>query len=265
MVIAVALAVAEAVHVAGRDDLRAGLRVGLVVGIALQIPCAALALRRSSTGVMVLLLCAVTAFVAALATGAVLAAVAAAAVLVLVSLSLRWFPTGGAMAELTRTDKIRRLAITLVRAGVHRRRRPGVASTREVDDNGDTVLDGRDPCEAILSGEDVDAPACDPSGEHPGRDRRAAVPPPDSEALQQVQVGIDLGSRFTGVLVVDGTEVPEEQLVRQAALNQVFFSPGEDQIVEEWAPGRNCVQAIVWPIAEGRAESRTVDWCFEVT
>ena len=93
MVIVAVLAVAEAVHVAGRDDLRAALRVGLVIGVAFQIPCAALALRRSSTAVMVLLLCAITAFVAAVANGAVLAAVGAVAVIVLVSLSLRWFPT----------------------------------------------------------------------------------------------------------------------------------------------------------------------------
>jgi hypothetical protein len=169
------------------------------------------------------------------------------------------------MAELTRTDKVRRLAITLVVlvciAGVGL----AIASTREVDDNGDPVLSGPDPCEAIVSGQDVDAPACDPNEDTLGEIVEQQFPTPDSEALQQVQVGIDLGNRFTGVLVVDGIEVPEEQLVRQAALNQVFFSPGEGQVVEEWEPGRNCVRAIVWPIIEGRDESRTVDWCFEVT
>ena len=92
-VLAVGLAVAEAVHVAGRDDLRPGLRGLLVAGIALQVPCAALVLRRSSTAAMVLLLCAVSAFVGAVAAGAVLAAGGAVALLVLLSVSLRWFPT----------------------------------------------------------------------------------------------------------------------------------------------------------------------------
>lgn len=89
----VALAAVETVQVAGRDDLRAPLRAVLVAGIALQVPCAALALRRSSAAVMVLLLCGVTALIASVAAGELLAALAAGAVLVLIGSSLRWFPT----------------------------------------------------------------------------------------------------------------------------------------------------------------------------
>ena len=47
MALLVALAVGEAVHVAGRDELKTALRVALVLGIALQLPCAVFALRRS--------------------------------------------------------------------------------------------------------------------------------------------------------------------------------------------------------------------------
>jgi hypothetical protein len=93
MLLVVGLAVAEAVHVAGRDDLRTPVRVMLVFGIGLQLPFAALALRRSSAAVMVLLLCAVTALGASIAGGHVVPAVAAFGVLVLVAVSLRWFPT----------------------------------------------------------------------------------------------------------------------------------------------------------------------------
>ena len=93
MVLVVALALAEAVHVAGRDDLRTPVRGMLVFGIGLQLPFAALALRRSSAAVRVLLLCAVTALGGSIAGGHVLPAVAAFGVLVLVALSLRWFPT----------------------------------------------------------------------------------------------------------------------------------------------------------------------------
>ena len=93
MALVVGLAVAEAVHVAGRDDLRTAVRVMLVVGISLQLPCAVFALRRSSAAVMVLLLCAVTALLASVAGGDVVPAVTALAVVVLVGVSLRWFPT----------------------------------------------------------------------------------------------------------------------------------------------------------------------------
>lgn len=93
MVLLVGLAVGEAVHVAGRDDLRTPVQVMLVFGIGLQLPFAVLALRRSSAAVMVLLLCAVTALGASLAGGDIVPAAVALAVLVLVAVSLRWYPT----------------------------------------------------------------------------------------------------------------------------------------------------------------------------
>jgi hypothetical protein len=89
----VALAVGEAAHVLTRDDLRVPLQVALVAVIAVQLLAGALALRRSSAAAMLLLLCGVTALVASLATGRVVGAVVAGVVLVLLALSLRWFPT----------------------------------------------------------------------------------------------------------------------------------------------------------------------------
>ena len=169
------------------------------------------------------------------------------------------------MGELTAADKRRRLLVALLVIACLGGIAVAINATREVDADGDVIAEGANPCEVLISGEDVDAPACDPSDDTLGEIVEQLFPPADSEALQQVQVGIDLGNRYTGVLVVDGVEVPPDQLVRQDALNQVFFSPGDGQVVEQWGPGRNCVRAIVWPIAEGRDESRTVDWCFEVT
>jgi hypothetical protein len=169
------------------------------------------------------------------------------------------------VVELTRRDKLRRLAIALFVVACIAGVGLAIGSTREIDAQGDPITESGDPCEVVLSGDEVDAPACNPNTEALGQIVEQLFPPADSEALQQVQVGIDLGNAFTGVLVVDGIEVPEEQLVRQEALNQVFFSPGDEQVIEQWEPGRNCVQAIVWPIVEGREESRTIDWCFEVT
>jgi len=167
---------------------------------------------------------------------------------------------------LTRRDKIRRFAIAVFVlvciAGIS----VAVASTRRFDRNGDPIEDRADPCAVEISGELTEAvPVCDPNAEQLDAIVERLYPARDSEALQQVQVGIDLTNAYTGVLVVNGTEVPESQLIRQDALNQVFFSPGDGLVAEEWAPGRNCVRAVVWPIAEGRAASRNVDWCFEVT
>lgn len=163
-------------------------------------------------------------------------------------------------------DKLRRVGIAVVVVACIVGLGIAIAGTREVDPSGEAVVEQGDPCEVLISGDEVDAPACDPNREETADIVEQVFPARDSEALQQVQVGIDLGNRYTGVLVVNGIEVPEEQLVRQEALNQVFFSPGEGQVIEAWTPGRNCVEAIVWPITEGRSASRPVpQWCFEVT
>ena len=93
MLLVVGLVATEVVHVAGRDELRPAVRGMLIFGIALQLPCVLFTLRRSSAAVMVLLLCAVTAFLASIAGGDVVPALGAVAVVVLVARSLRWFPT----------------------------------------------------------------------------------------------------------------------------------------------------------------------------
>ncbi len=92
------------------------------------------------------------------------------------------------------------------------------------------------------------------------------VPSEGSEVLRQAQVGIDLTSDFTGTLVVNGTEIPEDQLQRRPELNQIFFQPGEGQVIERLAPGRNCVQAVIWRLDRSRANARPpIEWCFQVT
>ncbi len=170
---------------------------------------------------------------------------------------------------LTRNDKIRRLAIALAVIGCLVALGFAVASTREVDAVGDPIPERGDPCDVEFSGDVDELPTCDPEITPIGEVVERLYPARDSEALQQVQVGVDLGPRYDGVLVVgpEQIEPPDDQLVRQPALNQVFFSPGEGRVVEEWAPGRNCVRAVVWPVVEGRGGdgTRNVDWCFEVT
>ncbi len=92
------------------------------------------------------------------------------------------------------------------------------------------------------------------------------VPSRDSEVLRQAQIGIDLTSDFTGTLVVNGVEIPEDQLQRRPELNQIFFQPGEGQAIERLVPGRNCVQAIVWRLDRSRANARPpIEWCFRAT
>jgi hypothetical protein len=172
--------------------------------------------------------------------------------------------------ELTRRDKLRRTAIAVFVVACVAGIAVAVASTREVDDRGEEVTDGPAPGEVTFSGDRGALGTLPPppdTGGDPGDELvEQLFPPADSEQLQHVQVGVDLGRRYTGVLVVNGIEVPESQLVRRPALNQVFFTPGEGLVLEQWQPGRNCVSAIIWPLTSSRSNrSRTVDWCFEVT
>lgn len=92
------------------------------------------------------------------------------------------------------------------------------------------------------------------------------VPAQGSQALRQTEVGIDLAPEWTAVLIVNGTEIPEDQLRRVDAQNQVFFTPGPGKEIEQLGAGAVAVVALVWrPVAgESRADADTVRWTFQV-
>jgi hypothetical protein len=92
------------------------------------------------------------------------------------------------------------------------------------------------------------------------------VPPQDSQILRQSEIGIDLAPEWTGVLQINGIEIPEDQLRRVEAQNQVFFTPGPDKEIEELAPGTVNVTALIWrPVAgETREDADTIRWSFQV-
>jgi hypothetical protein len=92
------------------------------------------------------------------------------------------------------------------------------------------------------------------------------TPTRDAEVLQQAGISADLAVGWTGTLVLNGIEIPEDELVLEPGQNIVAFQPGPGRAVEELAPGRNCAQVIVWPANATRARAQTpVEWCFEVT
>ncbi|MGH9116344.1 MAG: hypothetical protein ACRD0A_00210 [Acidimicrobiales bacterium] len=92
------------------------------------------------------------------------------------------------------------------------------------------------------------------------------VPAQGSEVLQQANVAADLAVGWTGTLVINGTEIPEDQLFREPAQNIVEYRPGEGRVIEQLPPGRNCAQVITWRVNESRERARApVEWCFEAT
>jgi hypothetical protein len=92
------------------------------------------------------------------------------------------------------------------------------------------------------------------------------VPGDGDAALRQSQIGVDLEPGWSGVLAVDGKEIPEDQLRRNEPLNQVFFTPGDGQEIEELAPGTHRASALIWRTAsQTRNEGHTVNWSFRVS
>jgi hypothetical protein len=90
------------------------------------------------------------------------------------------------------------------------------------------------------------------------------IPAPDSKILQQDQIGIDLAPGYEASLTVNGTPLPEDEVLAVPQLNQVFFQPGPGKSIEQWPAGRNCIIATFWRSATGPGQSTNRAWCFTV-
>jgi hypothetical protein len=84
--------------------------------------------------------------------------------------------------------------------------------------------------------------------------------------LRQAEVGVDLATGWFGVLVINGVEIPEDQLRRVDPLSQVFFTPGEGRELERFPAGTVQAEALIWRPVDGetRDDARRVRWSFRV-
>ena len=64
-------------------------------------------------------------------------------------------------------------------------------------------------------------------------------------------VTVDLRDDLTGVLTINNTVIPEDQLERTPELGIVTFRPGRDQELTKLAAGENTVVVHYWPSAKG--------------
>lgn len=104
-------------------------------------------------------------------------------------------------------------------------------------------------------------------GEEEGRplppEVESVTPAPNSTIRPQEDVGADLLDDFTGVLVIDGTEIPFDQLTIEPALGQVTFRPGEGKDILRLAPGRHSATVVYWPQIQNRQEAaKSYTWNF---
>lgn len=110
----------------------------------------------------------------------------------------------------------------------------------------------------------------------------SVVPVPDAvQALSQTNIFVDLATSYTGVLVIDGVEIPTVNVAElQASPGEqvdlppvtifepgnatLTFTPSEDGVIDEFASGPHQVTLVYWRADEGRERARTFTWTFNV-
>jgi hypothetical protein len=98
-------------------------------------------------------------------------------------------------------------------------------------------------------------------------DVRQVRPAPGSIANPLDDIEVRLRSGLTGVLVLNGTRLPEDQLVIDTATSTITFRPVEDSEVSRLAAGRNDVSVLYWSQTEPEpppGERESFGWSFQV-
>jgi hypothetical protein len=90
-------------------------------------------------------------------------------------------------------------------------------------------------------------------------------PLPGELLRPQDEVAADLRSDLTGVLLIDGVEVPEDQLDRTETLGIVRFKPGPDKDIDAFEPGPHTAVVQYWSQGKARpVNPRSYSWSFRV-
>ena len=97
-------------------------------------------------------------------------------------------------------------------------------------------------------------------------DREAAidalVPNQGADVLRQSTVGIDVAEGYMARLIVNGVQIPDDQIDADMGLGRFFFTPGPGQVIETLNGGQNCVVALYWLAAAGSESAESTRWCF---
>jgi hypothetical protein len=90
-------------------------------------------------------------------------------------------------------------------------------------------------------------------------------PAPGELIRPQDTITADLRGDLTGVLKIDGVEVPEDQTDRVVPLGELSFRPGTDKELEKFAPGAHTAAVLYWQQGKERPKEPTsYAWSFRV-
>jgi hypothetical protein len=91
------------------------------------------------------------------------------------------------------------------------------------------------------------------------------IPQNGASELRQSEFGIDLAPGYDGTLIVNGVEIPGDELRKVVAQNEIFFTPGKDKIIDNLS-GKVTVTAEVWKQSVGRGPAdQRFTWTFTAT
>ena len=91
----------------------------------------------------------------------------------------------------------------------------------------------------------------------------SVTPSPGELVRLQDTIGADLRDDLTGVLLLDGVEIPEDQLERVVPLAVVTFRPGKDQDLESFEAGEHTLTVLYWEQGKERpAKPDSYSWSF---
>lgn len=98
-------------------------------------------------------------------------------------------------------------------------------------------------------------------------DIEAVQPEPNQITNLLSTVTVDLADRYSGVLVIDGIEIPEDQLDRVVGIQTISFRPGPDKAIGRFRAGDSTVTVLYW---DGRLQDRpdnpySFSWTFRAS
>lgn len=82
--------------------------------------------------------------------------------------------------------------------------------------------------------------------------------------LRQVTIAADLAPGYTGYLLMDGVEIPADDLKFELALNSLTLIPGPDSDYRQLQPGPHCAGVVYWLLGQDRTAGMTHTWCFRL-
>ena len=89
-------------------------------------------------------------------------------------------------------------------------------------------------------------------------------PPGGDLDLRQTTISADLAPGYTGFLLLDGVEVPRDDLQIVPALNSVTLVPLPDSDFEALQPGSHCATVVYYRIGLPETTSDRFRWCFKL-